>query len=153
MKIFSFPFAVTLVSSLKKDEIELLQKKDPRALALFEALPDGTESQFFGINFVSKGTGDVCPSNVTFVGEMPDGKAALSILIPANLKGADVGKYTNDKLAAVSRNCAIVEENAKRALVTVAAAEAAFLDSIIDLTPETEIEVAAEAAPEAGGTN
>ena len=143
MKIYSFPFAVTIESALTIAEMELLQKHDPRALALRDVMPNGEEFETFRIGYSPIESGSVNANGVTFVGETENGKAALSILIPATLKGEAVGNYIDNKLAAVSRNIAIVEANAKKAVVDVKAAKEVFLKSIVPLKPAA----AKEAAP------
>lgn len=144
MKIYSFPFAVTLESSLTIAEMELLQKHDPRALALREVTPQGEEYETFRIGYSPVEYGSVNASGVTFVGETDNGKAGLSILIPATFKGDAVGNYIDNKLASVSRNVAIVEANAKKAVVDVKAAKESFLKSIVALKPAIAKEAACE---------
>ncbi len=137
MKIYSFPFALTLESSLTIAEIELLQKKNSRALKLFEMRPDGREIEIFGIGAVKDNKGAVCAAGINYVGTTKNGKAGMSILIPASLEGKAVGDYIDEKLAEVSRMATIVEKNAAQALKDVAASKDNFLGSIIELEPET----------------
>lgn len=150
MKIYSFPFALTLESSLTVAEIELLQKYDPRALALRDVTPTGEEFETFRVGYSAAEYGSVKSNGVTFVGETDNGKAGLSITIPANLKGDAVGNYINDKLATISRDVEIVEKNAKTALVNVKSAKDAFLAAIVPLTPKT-VKEASDEAPKDGG--
>lgn len=138
MKIYSFPFALTLESKLTIAEIELLQSNNPRALALIESTPDGGEYEIFRLGFAKIDYGTVDANGIIFVGETEDGKAGLSILLPASLSKAEKEEYINKKLSSISRNVAIVEDNAKKALVDVEAAKKSFLKSIVALTPMNE---------------
>jgi len=149
MKIYSFPFALTIESSLTIAEIELLQKHDPRALALREVVPGtGEEVETFRMAYdAHSGTGSVTNGGIVFVGETENGKAGMSILIPANLKGPAVGDYINDRLANISNNVRVVEINAAEALVNVKKAKEAFLSAIVPLAPRAVKEAKKDETP------
>lgn len=155
MKIFSFPFALTLESSLTIADMELLQKHDPRSLALRDITPTGEEYETFRIGYSPVEYGSVNANSVTFVGETESGKAGMSFLIPSNLQGEKKDAYIDNKLAAVSRNVSIVEANAAKAVIDVKAAQKSFLKSIVALKMPNKRTVesapAAEAAIVDGG--
>lgn len=133
MKIYDFPFAITLESSLSIADFELLQKHDPRALALRDISPSGEETEFFRMGYINTEFGTVTSRNITFVGETKNKLAGVSILIPANLNADKKAEYIDNKLADVCRNVAIIEANAVKAIEAVKAAQKSFSESIITL--------------------
>ena len=150
MKVYSFPFAVTLESALTAAEFALLQKYDPRALALREVNPDGSEYETFRIGHCPVTEyGSVKASGITFAGETGKeygmaGRPGVTILIPATLKGDAVKAYIRDKIALIETNVNAVEKNAKAAIKAVEDNNKRLEDSIILLSPKA----AKEAKPE-----
>jgi len=156
MKTYHFPFAVTLESSLSAADFALLQKYDPRSLALHEMdLSVNMEKEIFRISHcVTSNTGSVDANAVMFVGETGKehgmaGNPGVTILIPATLKGDAIKAYIRDKVAAIEANVNIVETNAKKAIEVVKANNKRFEDNIITLSPKSVKEAAPKAEDKA----
>lgn len=136
MKIYSFPNALTFQSSLTVDEIVSLKKYNPTALNLVEPDAYGAQHVFFSLDHVETAYGSVNQNGITFVGQTEEGKALVSVLIPATLGKDEVKKYINDHYSTIVRYAEVVEKNAKEALVAVKEAEESFTDSIVELSFE-----------------
>lgn len=136
--------AATFVSDLTVAEIEVLQKQNPMALAIVEPNEHGGEDIVFSVGYRNTAFGSISNNKVEFVDKNAEGKACLTVLIPANL--ADRAAYLYDKYAIASNMLKVVEKNAKKALTNLTTSKEAFAEEFVDLDSEDTIAEAFEEA-------
>lgn len=129
--------AATFISDLTVEEIEVLQKQNPMALAIVEPNELGGEDIVFSVSYKNTAFGSISDYKVEFVDKNAEGKACLTVLIPANL--ADRTAYLYDKYAIASNLLKVVEKNAKKALTNLTTSKEAFAEAFIDLDSEDTI--------------
>lgn len=129
--------AATFVSDLTVAEIEVLQKQNPMALAIVEPNEHGGEDIVFSVSYKNAAFGNISDTKVEFVDKNAEGKACLTVLIPANL--ADRTAYLYDKYAMASNLLKVVEKNAKKALANLTTSKETFAEEFVDLDSESTI--------------
>ena len=134
--------AATFTSDLKVDEIIQLQKQDPAALAIIEPTFDGGTQEVFRIAFKNAAFGEITENYMVFVDKNVEGKACLTVLIPANLE--DKAGYLFDKYAVAINMLKVVERKAKKALENIVTSKENFASEILDLDNEITLSEALE---------
>ena len=130
--------AATFVSDLKVEEIEVLQKQNPMALALVEPNQDGGTDVVFSVQFKNTAFGEINENKILFVDKDAEGYACTTVLIPANV--SDKSAYLFDKYATPVNLLKTVEKRAKAALTHLTTSKEKFAEEFINL--DTEITVA-----------
>lgn len=130
--------AATFVSDLKVDEIEVLQKQNPMALAIVEPNQDGGTDVVFSVQYKNTAFGEINENRVLFVDRDAEGFACMTVLIPAN--SGDKAGYLFDKYATPVNLLKAVEKKAKNALKHLTTSKEKFAEEFINL--DTEITVA-----------
>lgn len=136
--------AATFVSDLTVAEIEVLQRQNPMALAIVEPNEHGGEDIVFSVDYTNTAYGNISDNKVTFVDKNAEGKACLTVLIPANAENKEA--YMFDKYAVASNLLKVVEKNAKKALQNLTTSKKAFAEEFIDLDIEGTVVDALEKA-------
>lgn len=136
--------AVTFISDLTVEEIKLLQRQSPSSLAISEPTAEGYVEEIFRISYKNTAFGDINDNYVTFVDATAEGKACLTVLIPAN--ETDKGAYLYDKYATAINFIRAVERNAKKALANLTTDKETFAKEFIDLDAEVTLTEALEEA-------
>lgn len=136
--------AATFISDLKVDEIKLLQKQNPMALALVEPNTTGGEDIIFTVQYKNAAFGDISDTRITFVDQDSEGCACLTVLLPANSKNKTT--YLYEKYSAALALLKVVERNAKRALTNLTDSKEAFVKELINLDNDITVSEALEDA-------
>lgn len=136
--------AVTFITNLTVEEIKLLQKQAPSALAISEPTPEGYQEEIFRVSHKNAAFGDINDSFITFVDATAEGKACLTVLIPAN--ETDKKSYLYERYATAINYLKTVERNAKKALNNLVISKEAFAEEFIDLDTEVSLTEALEEA-------
>lgn len=135
--------AATFVSDLKVEEIEVLQKQNPMALAIEEPNTEGGTDIVFSVQHRNAAFGEINDDRVIFVDKDAEGYACLTVLIPANV---DRNTYLYDKFANPVNLLKTVERNAKKALKNLITSKDEFAKEFIDLDSEITLSEALEDA-------
>lgn len=102
-------------SSMKLCDIEKLQKYSPKSLSL---MSDDGKSEVFKVG-ATKGSGSVASCGVSFgVNTTKDGNAVVTMMVPEGTP--DAKKWVMDKVGSAILDLGKVEEQATKALETVA---------------------------------
>lgn len=121
--------AMTLVSKLTPEQIETVAKQSPDALQLVTPLGNGDSRVDFTVVYDPKSDfGHIGNDGIRFPAANQDGKACVSVLIPANSK--DKKGYIYDKYMVAINNLAVVEDQVVKALETVATTKKDFVAKI-----------------------
>ena len=130
MKIYSFPFAVTIESDLTNEDIITLQKYDPEALALYKTEENKTK-ELFRVCFYKGNISNIADEGIIFTGVTnKNGNAGATALIPTNV---DSKEFINDNYADICVKLQKVEAQAKEALKNVNKSIDDFNKTVIDL--------------------
>ena len=133
--------AATFISDLKVEEIEVLQKQNPMALAIEEPNMEGGTDIIFSVQHKNAAFGEINDDRVVFVDKDAEGYACLTVLIPANV---DKNSYLYDKFANPVNLLKTVERNAKKALKNLITSKDEFAKEFIDLDNEVTLSEALE---------
>lgn len=121
--------SLVITSTMKLDDIKLLEKFAPKALCVYEADEDGKKQEVFRVATTS-GKGSINKYGASFASctRDEDKLATITMAIPAGV--ADVKEYAEDMIGAAVAHLATVEAQAKDAIETVNAQRKALRDSI-----------------------
>lgn len=136
--------AVTFISDLTVEEIKLLQRQCPNSLAISEPTAEGYVEEIFRLSHKITAFGDINDNYVTFVDATAEGKACLTVLIPAN--EPDKGAYLYNKYATAINFIRAIERNARKALANLTVDKETFAKEFIDLDAEVTLTEALQEA-------
>lgn len=136
-KIKMMQNAATFISDLTVEEIKLLQKQSPSSLAISEPSAEGYMDEIFRISHKNTAFGEINDRYIIFVDATAEGKACLTVLIPAN--EPDKSAYLYDKYATAVNFLKVIERNAKKALESLTTDKATFAKEFIDLDAEVTL--------------
>ncbi len=136
-KIKMMQNAATFISDLMIEDIKLLQKQSPSSLAISEPSADGYVDEIFRVSYKNTAFGVINDRYITFVDSTAEGKACLTVLIPAD--ELDKGAYLYDRYATAVNFLKVVERNAKKALENLTTNKETFAKEFIDLDAEVTL--------------
>lgn len=127
IKIYKDPKTFTLVSSIKKADLDLLKKYGPDALKIKDE--DGND--LFGISYV-EGKHNVSKNGVTFGAVSENGGLMVVGTLPTLPQGQTASDYVADFVGAALANINKLEESVPAAVASIKEAREQLIGSITE---------------------